>query len=71
MIMAKKISFEDSIARLKEIVESLEKGNVSLDESLKLFEEGSAISASCYEVLKKAEQKITDISEKSKKTFEE
>lgn len=68
--MTEKQSFEDSISRLEEIVNALSTGNVSLEESLKLFEEGSAISAQCYDTLKKAEQKITDISGKTQ-TFED
>lgn len=66
--MPKKISFEESLNKLRDIVNTLERGDVSLEESMKLFEEGSKLSASCYDVLKKAEQKITDI---SKKTTEE
>ena len=62
--MGKKLSFEDSIERLKEIVDTLSSGTISLEDSLKLFEEGSAISAACYETLRDAEQKITDISGK-------
>jgi exodeoxyribonuclease VII small subunit len=63
--MPKKATFEESILRLKEIVDTLEKGETSLEESMKLFEEGSKLSASCYDTLKKAEQKISDISEKT------
>lgn len=69
--MAKKISFEESLLRLKEIVEALEKGNTSLEESMKLFEEGSKLAASCYETLKKAEQKVTEISSSTEATMEE
>ena len=69
--MAKKISFEESLIRLKEIVETLEKGSTSLEESMKLFEEGSKLAASCYDTLKKAEQKVTEISEKTETSMEE
>ncbi len=69
--MAKKISFEESLIRLKEIVEALEKGSTSLEESMKLFEEGSKLAASCYDTLKKAEQKVTEISEKTETSMEE
>lgn len=69
--MAKKISFEESLIRLKEIVEVLEKGSTSLEESMKLFEEGSKLAASCYDTLKKAEQKVTEISEKTETSMEE
>jgi len=69
--MAKKISFEESLIRLKEIVEALEKSSTSLEESMKLFEEGSKLAASCYDTLKKAEQKVTEISEKTETSMEE
>ena len=55
--------YEESVKRLGEIVEKLESGELSLEESIKLFEEGTRLSADCYEILKNAEQKITDISE--------
>lgn len=57
ILMAKK--YEDNIKRLEEIVALLEKGELSLDESLKLFEEGTKLSSQCYQTLKNAEQKIT------------
>lgn len=69
--MQRKITFEESILRLKEIVDVLEKGEVSLEESMKLFEEGAKLSSSCYDTLKKAEQKIIDISEKSSESMVE
>ena len=61
--MAKTKSFESELARLQEIVAKLERGTESLDDSLKLFEEGTKISKFCYEVLDKAEQKITNVSQ--------
>ena len=64
------MKIEDSLRRLKEIVEALNGGELSLDESLKLFEEGSKISAQCYDYLKKAEQRVTEITD-SVKTFDE
>ena len=57
----KKFDYEKSVERLEEIVSKLEDGNLSLEESMKLFEEGTKLSTACYDVLKKAEQKITDI----------
>ena len=61
--MAKKFDYEKSIARLQEIVELLENGELPLDESIKLFEEGTKLSAECYKQLSRAEQKITQITE--------
>lgn len=54
----KKQSFEQSLARLEEIVRQLEQGECGLDESLKLFEEGAKLAGSCGELLDRAEQKV-------------
>lgn len=58
----KKWSFEDAMARLREITETLERGDVTLEESVKLFAEGAELSRLCYETLGAAEQKITELS---------
>ena len=57
--------------RLQIIVEKLEKGEESLEESMKLFEEGAKLSADCYGILTKAEQKITEFSKIEKQTEEQ
>ena len=62
--MNKKMTFEAAAARLSEIVEQMESRNVPLDESMKLFEEGSALASFCYGKLSAAEQKIRTITEK-------
>ena len=54
----KKLSFEQSMARLDEIVRHLEKGDMPLNDSLALFEEGTALIRSCEEQLDEAEQKV-------------
>ena len=57
--MAKKeMSFEESMARLEEIVRALESGEESLEQSLKWYEEGIALIRSCNAQLEKAEQKV-------------
>ena len=55
-------SYEQQMRRLEEIVEKLEDGSLSLDDSLKLFEEGTKLAASCNKVLNDAEQKIVSLS---------
>ena len=58
--MAKqKLTFEASMQRLDEIVKQLEKGDVPLDASLALFEEGSL--KTCNEMLDTAEQKVVQL----------
>ncbi len=50
--------FEDCLQRLEKIVNELEKGNVPLEQALKLFEEGMQLSASCRKELEQAEGKV-------------
>jgi len=50
--------FEKAIEELEQIVAKLEKGNLSLEESLKLFEEGIKLSRFCNNKLEEAERKI-------------
>lgn len=54
----KKLSFEESLTRLDEIVRSLERGDAPLSRSLELFEEGTALVSSCEGMLNEAEQKV-------------
>ena len=55
--MAEK-KFEDALKRLEEIVEKLEEGDLNLDESLELFEEGIKLSKLCSKKLNEAEKRI-------------
>lgn len=55
----KKLTFEQAMARLDEIVVGLERGEAPLEESLALFEEGAKLMKQCSDQLDKAEQKIT------------
>ena len=54
----KKMSFEQSLARLEEILHTLESGEGGLDATLKLYEEGVGLIRSCNEQLEKAEQSV-------------
>ncbi len=58
---SKKLNFEQSLARLDEIVKHLEKGDLPLADSLKLFEEGTALIASCGKMLDEAEKKVAKL----------
>lgn len=51
-------SFAEMTARLDEITKILEKGDCSLEESVKLYDEGKKLSAACTEMLEKAKQNI-------------
>ena len=59
--MADKMSFEQSLGRLDEIVRHLEKGDLPLSDSLALFEEGTSLLASCSAMLDEAEQKVVKL----------
>ena len=58
---AKKLSFEQQLGRLEEIVAALESGDASLADSLKLFEEGTKLVAACTKQLDQAEQQIVKL----------
>ena len=51
-------SFKESLKKLEGIVEQLEKGDLALEESLKLFEEGVGLSAACKKELDEAEGRV-------------
>lgn len=54
----KDLNFEQAFSKLEEIVEDLETGDLTLEDSLKKFEEGIKLSRICGEKLEKARQKI-------------
>ncbi len=54
----KKPEFERSLARLEEVVRRLENANLSLDEAMKLFEEGVELSRDCQKQLEQAEGRV-------------
>lgn len=58
----KKQTYEEAVSRLEKIVDLLENGENSLEESLKLYEEGAGLLSFCYSALKNAEQRITELS---------
>ena len=60
--MANKHEFEKSLERLEVIVKKLENGDLPLDDSLALFEEGSALIRTCNSLIDEAEQKVTLLS---------
>ena len=57
----KKLSFEQQMARIEEIVRALEKGDRPLEEALSLFEEGTALIKSCGTLLNEAEQRVVKL----------
>lgn len=57
-------NFEASMKELEEIAEKLSGGEISLDESIKLFEDGMKLSKSCQKILEDAEKKVNILLEK-------
>lgn len=55
------LNFEASINALEELVEKMEGGEFSLEESLKQFERGISLARSCQQTLRKAEQKVMQL----------
>lgn len=66
----KQPTYEEAITRLEQIVAKLESGQCTLDESLKLFEEGTKLTAFCSRALKSAEQTIVKLTELESKPAE-
>lgn len=64
-------SFENSLKRLEEIAELLESEEIGLDESIKLYEEGINLSKICFNKLKDAELKITELKSQLEKELGE
>ena len=59
--MVKNLSFEDALKELEEIVNSLEKGDISLEEAIKAYERGSELKNDCEKRLKEAKMKVEKI----------
>jgi exodeoxyribonuclease VII small subunit len=57
----KDMSFEEAMAELEKVVGQLERGDVALDDSIKLYERGAALKAHCEKKLKAAEEKVAQI----------
>ncbi len=62
-----KMSFEDALARLEEIVEILSSQKINLDSMIELHEEGSALKEHCAKRLEEAQMKIETVLQKTKK----
>ncbi len=59
------LSFEEALSELESLVDRLEQGDISLEESLKSFERGIALTRNCQQALAKAEQKVSILSDKT------
>ncbi len=59
--MSKSKSFEENMQRLEQIIRAMERGDVKLEESLKLFQEGTELVRSCGKLLDEAELQVKKI----------
>lgn len=57
--MTEEMTFEDALGQLEEIVDTLSKGKLSLDEAMQKFEEGIRLFRFCDEKLRSAEQRVS------------
>lgn len=62
---SKKADFESAMNDLESIVEQMEQGELSLEDSLKAFEQGIKLTRQCQDALKNAEQKVQQLVEKN------
>lgn len=65
------VTFEEAMSELEEIVLKLENGNLSLDESIELFQRGIELSKICSKKLDDAERKITILTQNKDGSFDE
>ena len=59
------INFEKTFAELEDLVNKIEEGDLSLEESLKCFERGMLLTKNCHQALSEAEQKVKILLEKN------
>jgi exodeoxyribonuclease VII small subunit len=66
----KTLNFEKALSELEKLVEEMEQGNLSLEDSLKRFEKGIALTTECQQALQNAELKVKELVENSGKMLE-
>ena len=57
----KKLTFEDAMAELEDVISKLESNNLSLDEMIKFYEKGLKLTNSCKQLQTEAEEQITTL----------
>jgi len=66
----KSVNLEKALSELEKLVEEMEQGNLSLEDSLKRFEKGIALTSDCQQALQSAELKVQELIEKNGKLLE-
>ena len=67
----KKMSFEEALARIDEVIEALESKGVSLENSISLYEEAASLIKDCHSIISKAEGRVKKIVDKQTKEIGE
>lgn len=67
----KEVKFEEAMQELEMIAKELEKGDLTLEESVSKFEEGMKLSKQCNTIIEEAEKKISILLQKDEKMVEE
>lgn len=67
----KELNFEEAMKQLENIADELERGELSLEESISKFEEGMKLSKECNDIIENAEKKINVLLSKDDKIVEE
>ena len=65
----KKLKFEDAISRLSEIVDTIEDGDTTLDDAIKLYKEGLVLAQNCGDILGKYEDEVLQLQKTADDTF--
>lgn len=70
--MARKtpVNFEKALAELEQLVETMENGELPLEQALQQFEKGIALASQCQQALQNADQKVTQLIEKNGELLE-
>lgn len=63
-------SYEDMMAKLEDIVNKMDGDNLSIDDSMKKYEEGMKLCSKMYKILRDAEGKINILTEEGEKNFD-
>ena len=68
--MTKRATFEDDMGKLEDLVERLEQNELSLEDSIKAFEEGMKLAGSLMKALDKAQERVQKLTKTEQGTFE-
>ena len=65
----KKLKFEDALSRLSDIVDTIEDGDTTLDDAIKLYKEGLTLAQNCGDILGSYETEVLQLQQNADKTF--